>query len=243
MTAKLMTWMISSWTHVNPLSTDSETGTVTTKAAKKKVYKSKLTYRHQWKSKYPWVHYDETEKGMFCQLCQEFGKPPANARGAWTTRGIADWNHGTDLLGLHNGSKWHKDAAIVARMAEQSVIELQRAAASRHINEKRANNRAILLKLLCSVYFLVKHRIPHTATFQDHLALQVANGDKVLEKHLAAGPGNAQYTSKFSVLSLIEAIATLVDEKLFDSLKKSPSWLTSVKTLARRKNFLFAACG
>ena len=72
------------------------------------------------------------------------------------------------------------------------------------------------------MYFLVKHRIPHTTTFQDLLALQVANGDKLLEKHLTEGPGNAQHTSKFSIVSLIEAIATWIDEKLFDSLKNSP---------------------
>lgn len=196
-----------------------------TKAAKKKVYKSKLTYRRQWESTYPWVHCSDPEKGMFCYICQKYGKPPANARGAWTSRGIADWNHATEMLKLHNDSKWHKDAAMAARMAEQSqhsVLELQCTAAAREANEKREKNRAVLLKVLRSVYFLVKHRIPHTTTFQDLLALQVANGDQLLEQHLMEGPANAQYTSKFSVTSLIEAIDTWLDRKLMESLKESP---------------------
>ena len=86
---------------------------------------------------------------MFWKLCQKFGKPPATARGAWTTRGIVDWNHGTEQLKLHNEAKWHQDSAITARMAEQqSVLELQQSAAMRSLYEKRARNRMIVLKLL-----------------------------------------------------------------------------------------------
>ena len=35
-----------------------------------------------------------------------------------------------------------------------------------------------------------------------------ANGDEQLAHHLEQSPGNAMYTSKFSLTSLIEAIAT-----------------------------------
>ena len=208
---------------VNLQPENSSNSVTMTKAAKKKVYKSKLSYRHQWESKYPWVYCNDIKVGMFCQLCQKFGRPPANAFGAWTSRGISDWNHGTEMLKLHNETKWHQDAVLVARMAEQqSVLELQHAAAARNITEKRENNRLILLKLLRSVYFLVKNRIPHTTTFEDLLALQVDNGDQLLKKHIEEGPGNAQYTSKFSTTSLIEAIATWIDQELLESLRKSP---------------------
>lgn len=193
------------------------------KSAQKKVYKSRLSFRHQWKSKYPWVYCDDVQEGMFCRLCQEHGKPPPNAQGAWTSRGVCDWNHATEMLKLHSKSKWHNDAAIAARMAEQpSVLELQRSAAVRSASERRAKNKEILLKLLRSVYFLTKHRIPHTTTFQDLLALQVANGDQLLKKPLEEAPGNAQYTSTFSITSLIDATATWIDRKLVDSLRESP---------------------
>ena len=175
---------------VNLQPENSSNSVTMTKAAKKKVYKSKLSYRHQWESKYPWVYCNDIKVGMFCQLCQKFGRPPANAFGAWTSRGISDWNHGTEMLKLHNETKWHQDA--------------------------------VLLKLLRSVYFLVKNRIPHTTTFEDLLALQVDNGDQLLKKHIEEGPGNAQYTSKFSTTSLIEAIATWIDQELLESLRKSP---------------------
>ena len=53
-----------------------------TKAAKKKAYKLKLTYKCQWESKHPWVHCSNTQNGMFCRLCQAYCKPPGTARGA-----------------------------------------------------------------------------------------------------------------------------------------------------------------
>ena len=91
------------------------------KATKKKMYKSHLSYRKEWEKTYSWVYCTDPEKGMFCRLCQNFGKTPVTARGAWTSRGINDWNHATELLKLHNNSKWHKDGAIAARMAEQAA--------------------------------------------------------------------------------------------------------------------------
>ena len=39
---------------------------------------------------------------------------------------------------------------------------------------------------------------------------------------MTQGPLNAQYTSKFAVTSIIEAINTWLEQKLVESLKKSP---------------------
>ena len=74
-------------------------------------------------------------------------------------------------------------------MAEQrSVIELQCVSAARNANERKAKNRALLSNLLRCVYFIVKHHISHTTTYQDLQALQVANGDQLLEQHMTQGP-------------------------------------------------------
>ena len=40
------------------------------------------------------------------------------------------------------------------------------------------------MKLLQSVYFSVKHHIPHTTTYRDLVELQAANGNEFLEQHL-----------------------------------------------------------
>ena len=88
----------------------------TTKAEKKKLYKSRLGYKKEWEYNYSWVCCTDPAKGMFCQ---DHGKAPLTAKGGWTSWGICDWNHATELLKLHNDTKWHKDAAVDARMAKQ----------------------------------------------------------------------------------------------------------------------------
>ena len=87
--------------------------------------------------------------------------------------------------------------------------------------ERRQRNRGVLLKLLRSVYFLVKNRIPRTTTYTQLVELQVANGDQLLEQHINQHPLNAQYTSRFSATMLIEAIDTWLERRLLQSLKSS----------------------
>ena len=89
------------------------------KAQQKKVYKARLTYRKEWEEKYPWVYCNDPQEGMFCKLCQKRGNPPPTARGAWNSQGVKDWNHATEQLREHSQSKWHRDAIIHARMADQ----------------------------------------------------------------------------------------------------------------------------
>ena len=141
------------------------------------------------------------KEGMFCKLCQKRGNPPSTARGAWTTRGIRDWNHATEQLKEHSLSKWHRDALIHARMAEQreqqSVLQLQCSAAAKEAEEKKVRNRAIILKLLRSIYLLAKNRLPLTTTFDQVVQLQIANGDELLQQHVEEGPRNAQYHQNF----------------------------------------------
>ena len=111
-------------------------------------------------------------------------------------------------------------------MAEQaergkSVLELQCLSAAREAAEKRQKNRNMLLKLLRSVYFLVKNRNPQSTIYRQLVELQVTNGDQLLEQHINQHPLNAQYTSRYSATMLIEAIDTWLERKLLQSLKSS----------------------
>ena len=139
---------------------------------------------------------------------------------------MKDWNHATEQLREHNQSKWHRDAIIHARMAEQgeqqSVLQLQCSAVLKQDEERRAKNRMIIMKLLRSVYFLAKNRLPLTTTFDDMIQLQIENGDEVLKQHVESGPLNAQYTSNYSVVTLLDAIDTWLDKKFVSSLASSP---------------------
>ena len=78
---------------------------------------------------------------MFCTRSKKRGRPPPSAKGGLTTRGIADWNHATELLKQHSGSKWHQESSITARMAkhveQQNVIEMQCAGAATQAEEQK----------------------------------------------------------------------------------------------------------
>ena len=86
--------------------------------------RSRLSYRKEWEKLYPWVYCNTPEAGMFCRICQKFGKPHATARGGWTSRGITDWNYAIEILKNHNDSNWHRDGAIAARMSERAQLFL-----------------------------------------------------------------------------------------------------------------------
>ena len=54
--------------------------------------------------------------------------------------GIVDWNHATELLKQHSGSKWHQASSVTARMAkhvEQQIgIQIQCAGAAKQAEEQ-----------------------------------------------------------------------------------------------------------
>ena len=112
------------------------------------------------------VQCEDPKVGMFCTHCKKWGRLPPSAKGGWRTRGIVDWNHATELLKQHSGSKWHQDSSITARMAkhveQQNVIDMQCAGAAKQAGEQK--NHEIILKLMRSTYFLAKNRIPHSTT-------------------------------------------------------------------------------
>ena len=155
-----------------------------------------LCYKKVWEKVYPW----------------------------WTTKGIVDWNHATELLKQHSGSKWQQDSSITARMAEhveqQNVIEMQCAGAAKQAEEQMKNNREIFLKLMRSIYFLAKNHIPHSTTYKELIELQVLNGDKLLEKHLNEGHLMLD-TQQDSVLGVEEAIDIWIERKFMFSLQES----------------------
>ena len=63
----------------------------------------------------------------------------------------------------------------MAQQAERgdTVLELHCSAAARELAEKKKKNCEILLKLLRSVYFLVKNRIPHSTMYSNVLSYRL----------------------------------------------------------------------
>ena len=84
---------------------------------KMKVYKKNLKFNPKWGSKWHWVEYSQQEEGMFCEICRKYGKPPASARGAWTSKPVKNWVKATELLRQHEKSEWHLASVEVQAMS------------------------------------------------------------------------------------------------------------------------------
>ena len=88
------------------------------------------------------------------------------------TRPVNNWVKATALLTKHEKSDWHL-AVVEKRVMSQStkehgdVVELIVAASE----EEKKDNRELIKKLIRSLYFLVKHHIPHTTTFEGLITL------------------------------------------------------------------------
>ena len=186
-------------------------------------YKNNLTYKEEWKKQYPWMDYDSNLKGMVCTVCKTYEKVPVQARGAWVTRPVDNWVKATTLLNNHEKSEWHL-AAVEKRGLNQSaqkhgdVVDIIVTASE----EEKKQNRELMKKLIRSLYFLVKHYIPHTTTFESLITLQIENGDIKLKSHRETCPGNATYESYATVVELLTSISKTLETTLLSSLKASP---------------------
>jgi len=79
--------------------------------------------------------------------------------------------------------------------------------------QKKERNREVLLKLLRSVDILARNIIPHSTIYGILVDLQVANGDQLLERHIKEHPLHAQYTSRYSAATMVEAIDTRLERE------------------------------
>ena len=80
---------------------------------------------------------------------------------------------------------------ITARMAkhveQQNVMEMQCAGAARQAEEQKKKNCEIILKLMRSIYFLTKNRIPLSTTYTELIELRVLMAMNSLKSILVKG--------------------------------------------------------
>ncbi len=67
----------------------------------------------------------------------------------------------------------------------------------------------------------VKHRMPHTATFEDLIMLQIDNGSERLETHQLTSPADAKYISKATTTELLNSISHCIEQVLLTRLQSS----------------------
>lgn len=109
------------------------------------------------------MNYDSTLKGMVCTVCKVYGKVLVQAKGAWVTRPVNNWAEATTLLANHEKSEWH--LAAVERGAFSQSAEKHGDVIELIVTASEKENRKMMMKLIQSLYFVVKHHIPHTTHY------------------------------------------------------------------------------
>ena len=62
---------------------------------------------------------------------------------------------------------------MAKHVEQQNVIEMQCAGPAKQAEEQKKKNCEIILKMMRSIYFLAKNRIPHLTTYKELIELQV----------------------------------------------------------------------
>ncbi|KAI6658864.1 E3 SUMO-protein ligase [Oopsacas minuta] len=188
-----------------------------------RAYKDNLVYNPTWKNEYTWMDYDSSQNGMVCMICKVHGKPPVQARGTWVTKPINNWVKAKSLLIQHEKSDWHAAAIermVMSQSTEEHVNVMEQLEAA--TAEEKKQNRDIMKKLIRSLYFLVKHHIHHTTTFENLITLQIENGDIIQKSHREKCPHNATYESCTTIVELLSSISNVLEKRIITSLSASP---------------------
>ncbi len=145
------------------------------------------------------------------------------------------------MLKKHAQSDWHivavKKKALSLSVSEHGTVMEQIANAS---EEQRKLNRDLLKKHIRSLYFLVKHHIPHTTKFEPLISLQIENGDTRLQVHRDTCPRNATYESYTTVVELLASISEVLKKNILSSLHTSEYYSLMAdesRTLHQKKSY------
>ncbi len=179
-------------------------------------YKDNLSYDPKWKKQYPWIEYNSCFNGMgVFNLYILWQSSCTKAKGAWVTRPVCNWVKAISLSAKHDKSEWHKAALEKQKL---SLLTEKHGNVAQQITsvteEDSRHNRDVIKKLIRSLYFLMKHYIPHTTTFEGLVALQIENGNLELRDHRDNSPRNATYQSYATIVDLLSSISKILERNL-----------------------------
>ena len=96
------------------------------KFPKRKFGKGERSFRSEWCTKYPWLHYDVEKDAAFCYLCMratQEGKFLTSSKRdpAFLKRGFTYWKEATVAFKKHQASDCHREANEVIMLLPKTV--------------------------------------------------------------------------------------------------------------------------
>ena len=125
------------------------------KKQRKDTSKHSNWFKHEWKSKFPWIKFEGYSTDMFYSLCTA-QLDVRSKSGVWVTTGCKSYQ--MDKLRKHEKTQAHKDACVVTLSSSSGGLESA-------FCEQVLANRAAVLCCMTYLYSLVKSEIPHTTNY------------------------------------------------------------------------------
>lgn len=202
---------------------DSEGGkevSGSSKAKRRRVDKHSTSFDSVWIRRWKWlipVHGStHTVVGLLCRLCQKHKTTARNGSTKWSKEPCMYMR--VDSIQRH--AKSHQHATSIAK--EHALLQSGDIGCilSSETRTQISKNREAVIGALRSLYFLVKHSLPHTTLFSPFLDFCILQGCGYLSNlHLA---GNAHYRSDRVVQEFLEELGSEVFTTLLSKLQESP---------------------
>ena len=185
-----------------------------------RVDKHSTSFDPGWVRRWDWLRpvygSSHTVVGLLCHLCQKHKTTARNGSTKWSREPCMCMR--VDSVQRH--AKSHQHAGSVAKehasLPSGDIGCIFSSAARKQIS----SNREAVVGALRSLYFLVKHSIPHTTLFGPFLDFCILQGCEYLSNlHLA---GNAHYRSERVIQEFLVELGTQVFRSMLSQLQDSP---------------------
>ncbi|KAH8026246.1 hypothetical protein HPB51_017382 [Rhipicephalus microplus] len=170
--------------------------------------KQAAVFNASWIRDHPWFFYDNIKGGMFCKLCIKYNKRPLE-KPVWNEQPCKRIR--LDSVRKHDACHSHRDAVTLEANSKVAVSPLEKVQCSVSRNAMR--------QAFASMYYLCKHRIPHTTNFETLLGLLSLLGLDV-KAQITAGK-NATYCSQRSIQEMVTCLSDVIEDKILCELRQS----------------------
>lgn len=119
-------------------------------------------FQSAWFGSFPWLHYDEGTDSAFCFTCSTavrqkkiLSTNSSKMDGAFVSTGFSNWKDATVSFRKHESSECHRAATELTITLPSQVKDIGESLSKMH-SEEKADNRALLLKILGNIRFLAR---------------------------------------------------------------------------------------
>lgn len=194
--------------------------------------KHKTIFDSKWVEKFPWLMHNvkDGKDYLLCSLCLKYKK---NSESPWVQNGCISIR--LDKIKMHERSATH--ASAIADEINASNKPFGKLDIDQDSRSQKAAEAA-----LKTLQFLIDHNLPHTTLFEPLINFLIEELECNILKPLKKAK-NASYTSYVSVNEFLDAMVSVKEREILNSVKSSPffSVLTDETTdLNNRKHMAVA---